>query len=476
MYPEQNCSTRLLCDLLARIMSSRLNVAAGAVLLLASLSPCNVHAQDAPWRIDTALDGPGWLSITGSYRLRYEHMDNTFRIVGPEQDELLVSRLRLHARATGKRFYGGVEIEDARAWLHQDLTPVGTDDVNVLEPLRVYAGYKTDKVDVQVGRMTMNVGSRRFAARNATRNTTNAFTGIDVNWTLPEGRGLRAFLTMPVARLPNNLERDRLRNNEFELDQEHLERVFWGLYLSNLRLSAGFDTDWYLFGIHEKDRPALPTRNRDFLTAGLRVRKAGETWVFEFESALQSGTTRATSLPSDVTDLDHRAWFAHAELTGGLRGAWRPRIVLRLDYASGDRDPDDGEFNRFDTLFGARRWEFGVTGIYGVFARSNIVSPGIGIQVKPRPAFDVRVDYRPGWLASDRDFLTTAGLRDRDGLSGSFVGHQLEVRLRWVPPSGNLSVDLTTAYLDKGEFLKNVPLAPPGDHVFYWYFGTSLTF
>ena len=444
--------------------------------LLAMLGAGIVHAEDAPWQIDTALDGPDWLSITGSYRLRYEHMDNTFRIVGPEQDELLVSRLRLHARATGERFYGGIEIEDSRAWLDQDLTPVGTDDVNVLEPLRVYAGYRTEKIDVQVGRMTMDVGSRRFVARNRTRNTTNAFTGIDVRWTLREGRGLRAFLTMPVARLPNNLERERLRNNKFELDQEHSERIFWGLYLSSLRMPADLDTDWYLFGIKEDDRPGLPTRNRDFLTAGLRVRKATDTWAFEFESALQSGTTRATLLPADVTELDHRAWFAHAELSKKLAGRWDPSLTLRLDYASGDKDPDDGEFNRFDTLFGARRWEFGVTGIYGVFARSNIVSPGVGIRMKPTPTFDVRFDYRPGWLASDRDFLTTAALRDRDGNSGAFIGHQLETRVRWVPPSGNLSVDFSAAYLSKGEFLENVPLAPPGDHVFYWYFGTSLTF
>ena len=457
-------------------MCSRFTVTTGLGFLLAISMPGIVLAEDAPWRIDTALGVPGWLSITGSYRLRYEHMDKTFRIVGPEQDELLVSRLRLHARATGERFYGGIEIEDARAWLDQDLTPVGTDDVNALEPLRVYAGYRTDKLDVQVGRMTMDVGSRRFVARNRTRNTTNAFTGINARWTLAEGRGLQAFLTMPVARLPNNLERDRLRNNKFELDQEHAERTFWGLYLSGVRLAADTDTDWYVLGIQEKDRPGLPTRNRDFVTAGLRVRKATDTWAFEFETAYQSGTTRATLLPSDVTDLDHRAWFAHAELSSDLAGRWDPSLIFRLDYASGDKDPDDGEFNRFDTLFGARRWEFGVTGIYGVFARSNIVSPGVGIRMKPTPAFDMRIDYRPGWLASDRDFLTTAALRDRDGNSGSFIGHQVEARVRWAPPSGNLSVDFSTAYLRKGEFLENAPFAPPGDHVFYWYFGTSLSF
>ena len=434
------------------------------------------HAQDQAPGLESAPGVPGWLSITGSFRLRYEHMDNTFRIVGPAQDELLVSRLLVHARATGERFYGGFELQDSRAWLDQDLTPVGTDDVNALEPLQLYAGYRTDKLDVQLGRMTMDVGSRRFVARNRTRNTLNGFTGINARWTLPGGRGLQAFLTMPAARLPNNLERAKLRNNEFVLDQEHKERVFWGLYLSGVGLANGFQTDWYLFGIQEKDRPSLPTRNRDFLTAGVRVHKKTDSWAFEFETALQSGETRATLLPSDVTDLDHRAWFAHAELSRDLAGSWKPSLVLRLDYASGDKDPDDDEFNRFDTLFGARRWEFGVTGIHGVFARSNILSPGLGLRMKPRPSFDLRFDYRPAWLASDRDFLPTALLRDRDGNSGSFIGQQLDARLRWAPAASNLSVDITAAYLWKGEFLTDVPFAPPGDNILYWYFSANLAF
>ena len=446
------------------------------VLLLALLVTASAQAQEKPRQLESAIGAPDWLSITGSFRLRYEHMENTFRIVGPAQDELLVSRLLVHARAAGERFYGGVELQDSRAWLDQDLTPVGTDDVNVLEPLRLYAGYRADKVDVQLGRMTMDVGSRRFVARNRTRNTLNGFTGINVRWTLPGGRGLQAFVTMPVARLPNNLEREKLRNNEFVLDQEHLERTFWGLYLSGVGLSGGLDTDWYLFGIRDEDRPSLPTRDRDFLTAGLRVRKSTDAWSFEFETALQYGETRATLLPSDVTDLDHRAWFAHAEFSHDLAGPWEPSVILRLDYASGDKDPDDGEFNRFDTLFGARRWEFGVTGIHGVFARSNILSPGLGLRLKPRPSLDLRFDYRPAWLASDRDFLVTAALRDREGNTGSFIGQQLDARLRWKPGFANLSFDVTAAYLWKGEFLTDVPLAPPPDNILYWYFSANVAF
>ncbi|MDH3953658.1 MAG: alginate export family protein, partial [Gammaproteobacteria bacterium] len=185
------------------------------------LCPAVAQAQGDAQRLEPAAETPDRLSISGSFRLRYESMENTFRLVGPAQDELLLSRLLVHAQVNGERFYGGFELQDSRAWLEQDLTPVGTDDVNALEPLRAYVGYRNENVDIQVGRMTMDVGSRRLVSRNRMRNTINSFTGVRAKWSKSGGVGLQAFLTMPVARLPNNLELDRLRNNEFELDQEH---------------------------------------------------------------------------------------------------------------------------------------------------------------------------------------------------------------------------------------------------------------
>jgi hypothetical protein len=445
-------------------------------LLVAILCADIAEAQSELPRLEPAAEAQDRLSISGSLRLRYESMENSFRLLGPAQDELLVSRLLVHVRADGERFYGGVELEDSRAWLHRDLTPLGTDDVNALEPLQAYIGYRNDGIDIQVGRMTMDIGSRRFVARNRTRNTINAFTGVRARWKTSGGAGLQAFLTMPVARLPGTREPDRLRGNEFELDEQHGERILWGLHASDVRFDDRLDTEWYLYGIREKDRPGLPTRNRDFLTAGLRVRNSGDAWGYELETAIQHGKSRASTQPADTTDLDHRAWFAHAEASRKLQGSWQPRVIFRFDYASGDEDPDDGEFNRFDTLYGARRFEFGPTGIYGVLARSNILSPGIALRSKPGPSTDFRIDYRPAWLAGKRDVLPTAALRDRDGIAGSFIGHQLDLRWQWWSDSRKLSVDVTAAYLWKGEFLKNAPGAPPSSDTAYAYISTTLTF
>ena len=93
-------------------------------LLLAMLCPALAQAQGEPQRQEPAAETRDRLSISGSFRLRYESMDNTFRVVGPGQDELLLSRLLVHAQVNGERFYGGFELQDSRAWLEQDLTPV----------------------------------------------------------------------------------------------------------------------------------------------------------------------------------------------------------------------------------------------------------------------------------------------------------------------------------------------------------------
>ena len=453
------------------------------ILLVVAAFHAESASRDEPWRLGEMLHAPSWLTIEGSERLRYEYLDNTFRVLDPGADDYLVSRLRLHVRADGRHLYGGIEFQDSRGWFDEPFTPVGTDDVNVLEPLQAYLGYRGsslfaegDGLDLQVGRFTLDVGSRRLLARNRFRNTTSSFTGLSLTWTSPGQVVLRSFLTMPSTRLPNTLEPERLRSNEFELDQDQPDHVFWGLHVSGVTLPLSIDSEWYLYGLREDDRPGVPTRNRDLATAGLRLQKNSARWAGEVEVAYQFGETRATAAPADLADLDHRAWFAHAELTRQYAGRWQPRIIFRYDYASGDRDPGDGRFERFDTLFGDRRWEFGPTGIYGALTRSNIQSPGVALRLRPASDLDLRLDYRAAWLASKKDAMPTAGLWDPGGNSGAFIGQQVDARVNWQVVQDSLAVELGAAYLFKGEFLRDAPNAPPSSDTVYLYLASTLTF
>ncbi len=183
---------------------------------------------------------------------------------------------------------------------------------------------------------------------------------------------------------------------------------------------------------------------------------------------LQLGTSRASKKATDTTDLTHRAASVHA--SGGYRldVAWSPRLALQYDFASGDGDPGDERNGRFDPLFGARRFELGPTGIFGAFARSNISSPGLRVEVAPHKKVDAFAGYRLYWLASARDEWTTAKLVDPSGSSGTFVGHQLEARVRWNVLPKNLSFEVGGAYLIRGEFATDAPLARSASPVFFY--------
>ncbi len=73
------------------------------------------------------------------------------------------------------------------------------------------------------------------------------------------------------------------------------------------------------------------------------------------------------------------------------------------------------------------------------------------------------VDYRAVWLASDRDEWVGTGVQDETGRSGSFVGQQVEMRVRWRPLPGNVLLEAGYAHLFAGEFIDEAPNSNRGD-------------
>jgi hypothetical protein len=68
--------------------------------------------------------------------------------------------------------------------------------------------------------------------------------------------------------------------------------------------------------------------------------------------------------------------------------------------------------------------------------------------------------WRVAWLASPRDAWLSSGWRDVEGESGSFIGHQLEVRVRWHPFPQNVSLEGGAAVLLGGELAAQVRPGP----------------
>jgi hypothetical protein len=456
-----------------------------AALLSASALSAPAVAQEAGhWRLKDVAGAPDWLTLSGSFRARYESLDGQFRPSLNGSDQLISLRTTLFAEARFDRFRIGGEVFDARAYAADSGSSLGTGEVNALELSQAYVGYRFSDVfangadaNLQVGRFTMDLGSRRLVGRNNFRNSTNAFTGARLDWVGPDEKTqLTVFYTLPHRRLPS--DRNSILDNEIGWDDESEDFKFWGAFLALQDLPLGARGEIFMFGLNEDDSADRQTRNRRLLTPGFRYYRAPEAGRvdFEIETGLQRGETRASSSPADLVDLDVEASYLHFEL-GYLWGApWAPRLAFEYDFASGDASPTDGEHGRFDSLFGPRRTDFGPTGIYGPLGRENISAPGLRLEVRPNARWDGFIAYSALYLDEPRDAFSRTGIRDPIGASGDFAGHQLHARARyWIVPRA-LRLDFGGATLLKDEVLERAPNANGEGDTIYGYADITWTF
>lgn len=449
----------------------------GAALFAAGL-PCAALA-DAP-TLQDAIGAPTDLKVSGSVRLRYEILDGQPRAGLRAEDEQLALRSTLFAEYDPGVVRVGTELYDSRAWLDRPGSAIGPNEVNTLELVQAYVAADIDdafgegsRLGLQVGRFTLNLGSRRLVAADDYRNTTNGYTGLRADLKTGGGVTATAIYVLPQIRLPDDLP--SVLDQDTEWDRESFDLQLWGGYLARPDTLAGAMVEVGYFGLHERDWPGHPTRNRDLDTFSARIirdPKAGRP-DFEVEAIWQTGNIRTGTAPA-APRQDVSAWFVHVDAGYLFPGPAKLRLSLEYDRASGDAP--GGKYRRFDTLFGMRRADLAPAGIYNAIGRANIETIGLRAEIAPDPRWDAFAAYRPMWLAERTDAFSTTGVRDATGASGRFAGHQLEARLRyWLVPSF-LRAEVNALWLAKGRFLETAPNAPATGETHYLATGVTATF
>ena len=187
--------------------------------------------------------------------------------------------------------------------------------------------------------------------------------------------------------------------------------------------------------------------------AGRRPARAGEL-TFDWEPMLQVGRfvperTGATSRSAGRI----RAWTLATE-TGFQRPdlGLAPAVFLRVDVASGDRDPGDGDLQTFHPLYPRGNY----------FGQLSPVGPTNFVDLHPRLELSLGRDTRATlewllfWRQSVRDgvynpvgeLLLPAGAG-----GGRFVGHQPSATLKW-DPSRHTSIELIAGAFVPGRHVR----------------------
>lgn len=422
---------------------------------------------------------PDGFALSGTNRLRYEAIDGQARAGFNRSDDLVNLRTTLLGEYRRGPVRVAAELWDSRVYAGNRGTPITTGEVNPLELVQAFVEAKVkDPVgagssgSLQAGRFLLNLGSRRLVAADDYRNTTNGYTGVRADLAWRQGWKATLIYTLPQQRRPDGA--DDLRHHRVALDREGTDLKLWGGLTSRAQAVGDTLVEASYFHLSESDRPGRPTRDRALDTASLRmiVEPKPQHADFEVEGIAQRGSV-STSLAANAARQKVAAWFVHARVGYTLAGAWKPRVSVEYDHASGDRP--GGRYGRFDTLFGMRRADLGPAGLYNAFGRANFISPAVRIEVVPDKKTDLMATLRPIWLAARTDSFSSTGVRDATGRSGSFAGTQFDGRVRH-QLSKATRLEFDAVLLAKGRFLRDAPNAPPGSWTRYLSLNLSTAF
>lgn len=427
-------------------------------------------------------DGDGGLSFEGSHRHLIEYIDNQFR-PGRSGDDFLWSlrtSLKMTYRTGGLQL--GAELNDTRAYGISDSRNVRTASVNAVEPLQYYLKYNVkglfsegDKAYIQAGRLTYDLGSRRVIGRQRYRNSINSFMGAKALWQQPNFGRVEAFYLYPSRIKPN--DSDGLNDNDIEHDNFSNDQRIAGIFIEPKNIIPAAVSRLYFVDLSEKDNPdKLATRNRQLKTVGMQLqrKRSADAFDFDIEGAYQWGSQRQSSSPLDTNDLSVKSGFLHAEAGYSFGGNGQWNIAATYDYASGDKDPNDGKSQRYDPLFGPIRGDLGPTGLFTLIHRSNISAPGVRFIAKPGKGINLTLHWQAVWLDSTTDQFSRTGVRDTTGQAGKFAGHQMQLRMRMPLIKDQLKFELGAVFFRNGKFFKNAASASGNGNPFFTY--SMLTF
>jgi len=436
-------------------VKTHLSIAAGVLVLAPA------QAMAAPPTLQDIIGDPAWVTLSGSSRLRYEALEGQPRAVLNATDEQLAQRTIITAQVDLQAIKVNAELHDSRAWLTKTGGAVSANEVNTFELVQANIAGDVSlgsgaKLSLQLGRMTLGLGSRRLVAADDYRNATNGYTGLRADLRTKGGLAATTIYVLPHIRLPDDLPSIKAQQSHW--DRESFDLQLWGGLVSHTGLVRHLTLEAGYFGLLERDWPGRVTRQRDldsFSARLIRDPRPGKV-DFELEGIYQSGTVRASG-STRAAILPVRAWFMHADAGYSFPGSAKVRLSLEYDRASGDKP--GGKFGRFDTLFGMRGADLAQSGIYNAIGRANISAVGVRLEKGLANRWEGYFTYKPTWLANRTDSFSTTGVRDTTGSAGNFAGHQVDVQLRYWLLTKFLRLQLNAANLSKGRFLRTAPNA-----------------
>ena len=402
------------------------------------------------------LNDRGWyVSLGGEGRWRYEYFSEFGFGAGPQDSNgYWLQRYLLHADwHLGKRvrvftqLQSGIEhgrnggprlTDDDRLEIHQAFVDLKF-------------GNESDSVVLRLGRHEMDLGAGRLISSGEGLNVKRSFDGARVIWKT------RKWIT--------NAQVDKLTSVKLGLfnDTPNPALTYWGIGTTRSRPKHRAGESVFYIGLDRKRGVFDQGAGREIRhTFGFRSFGQYPEFDYNLDAFLQLGTFHALGGSSSI-----RAW-AFSSDSGYLlnHSHVRPRLGLRADITSGDRNPKDQVLETFNPLFPGTTYSdtiglIGAPNSIGMFPNLRFV-PCCGITATVGPAFFWRESTRDGIYSINVAPLRTGQLSD-----ARYVGAQPSVRVEW-PIQRHWSFTLVVSGFRAGQFLKETPPGKSTSYVTTW--------
>lgn len=212
---------------------------------------------------------------------------------------------------------------------------------------------------LRLGRQEIALGSSRLVAVRDSPNARRAFDGVRGFWRNGAVR-VDALYVQPITLRPGSFD-----------DATDRREALWGLDLTAPLAGPARINLYYLGFRNRAARFDIGTGQERRHSFGARLFGAASGWDWDVEAVVQVGRFGARRI---------RAWTVASDVGFTLPGPLRPRLGLKADIASGDRDPADGRLETFNALFPK----------FPYFSDANLIAPANFIDLHPsvqvRPA------------------------------------------------------------------------------------------
>jgi hypothetical protein len=357
--------------------------------------------------------GDVYLSLGGEMRLRADTVDAPrFGIGGERPDSFLLTRTLFSADlhlGTHVRVFGELGV-------HRDIgktDPPSPSDRDSADVQLLFADLVPDDTGhwrVRVGRQEIMLNAaQRFVSVREGPNIRQSFDGVSARYA--DGAiSVDAFYLRPVTIEPGAFN-----------DRRNSGQAFYGAY-GSWRFAPGDSVDLYVL---ELDRDGVRfggvAGNERRISYGARLAGKSGRIDYDLEGMIQRGRFGGQSI---------RAWGMGLTAGYTFDAPWSPRLGIRFDAGSGDRDRSDGILGTFNPLFprGAYFNESALTS----FANLRALRFSLGAAPVKAVQVEASVLVRGRESRTDSIYLQPfTPLAPASAAGGRYVGTALQLDASW---------------------------------------------